>query len=191
MHGKIWASSEGLGHGAEFTVIFPVLRGVQTSPTPLSSAPLQNEPVPPQKILLVEDNKSTALVMTRFLKKLGHVVSTAYCVREGNNEVKYFCLLVALEMAQKNKFELVVSDLGLPDGSGFDLMKSLHSIYGLRGICVSGYGMEEDLRKSRECGFDIHIVKVNEIPVKFLTFCKACRNILITFCDRSCCTENT
>jgi CheY-like chemotaxis protein len=164
MHGKIWATSEGLGKGSEFTVLFPILRGAQSSPTVLSSNPLQNTQVPSQKILLVEDNKSTALVMTRFLKKLGHAVKTAYCVREGKErKVTILINFLALDMAANNKFELVVSDLGLPDGSGFDLMKSLHGMYGLRGICVSGYGMEEDLRKSRECGFDIHIVKPVEI----------------------------
>jgi CheY-like chemotaxis protein len=53
----------------------------------------------------------------------------------------------------------VVSDLGLPDGSGLDLMRALSSRYGLRGIALSGYGMEEDIQKSREAGFQKHVTK--------------------------------
>lgn len=68
-----------------------------------------------------------------------------------------------MDLAQNNRFDFVISDVGLPDGSGFELMQKLSSIYGLRGICVSGYGMEEDLKKSKECGFDAHIVKPVEI----------------------------
>lgn len=74
-------------------------------------------------------------------------------------------ICLALELAEAFKFDMVISDVGLPDGSGFDLMKSLHSMYGLRGVCVSGYGMEEDVKKSKECGFDFHLVKPVEIHV--------------------------
>ena len=69
----------------------------------------------------------------------------------------------ALEVAARVRFDAVVSDIGLPDGTGIELMTSLHAAYGLRGIALSGYGMEEDLRRSREAGFVTHLVK----PVDF------------------------
>jgi CheY-like chemotaxis protein len=58
-----------------------------------------------------------------------------------------------------------VSDLGLPDGSGHDLMRELKSRYGLSGIALSGYGMEEDVHQSREAGFDRHLTKPVSIQV--------------------------
>ena len=59
----------------------------------------------------------------------------------------------------------MLSDLGLPDGSGQDLMRELASRYGLRGIALSGYGMEEDIRRSREAGFLRHLTKPVDLQV--------------------------
>jgi CheY-like chemotaxis protein len=174
MSGSISVTSDGIGHGSVFSILFPI---VQYISIPSRESPLRSpsdSAIPPQRILLTEDNKSTALVMTRFLKKLGHDVKTAYCIKEGKEISRKF-LIVAMEIAANHKFDLVVSDVGLPDGSGFDLMKSLSSIYGLRGnalgkelriilgVCVTGYGMEDDIKQSKECGFDIHIVKPVEL----------------------------
>jgi CheY-like chemotaxis protein len=65
----------------------------------------------------------------------------------------------ALELAARTRLDVVVSDLGLPDRSGLDLMQELHARHGLRGIAVSGYGMEEDVEKSRLAGFEHHLTK--------------------------------
>ncbi|MFY9822897.1 MAG: response regulator, partial [Thermoanaerobaculia bacterium] len=65
----------------------------------------------------------------------------------------------AVQSGGGRRLDLVVSDLGLPDGSGQDLMRELAQRYGLRGIAVSGYGMEEDVRRSQEAGFLRHITK--------------------------------
>lgn len=61
--------------------------------------------------------------------------------------------------AEGGEYDLVISDLGLPDGNGFDLMSELRRLYGLRGIALSGYGMEEDIARSMESGFREHLVK--------------------------------
>lgn len=82
MKGEIGASSPGINQGASFYVTFPTLPSNELDSPQRDS---QNIPtiIPPQRILLVEDNKSTALVMTKFLKKLGHNVKCGYCVKEG------------------------------------------------------------------------------------------------------------
>jgi CheY-like chemotaxis protein len=57
------------------------------------------------------------------------------------------------------RVDLVLSDLGLPDGTGLELMAEIHQRYGVKGIALSGYGMEEDVRRSLEAGFDRHLTK--------------------------------
>ena len=69
----------------------------------------------------------------------------------------------ALTLASENTFDFVISDLGLPDGSGIDLMMVLSNDYGLRGIALSGYGMAEDVAKTEQAGFLAHLVK----PINF------------------------
>jgi len=65
----------------------------------------------------------------------------------------------ALEVANQNEFDVLVSDIGLPDGTGLDLMRALLDLYPIKGIALSGFGMEEDIRRSREAGFSDHLVK--------------------------------
>ena len=60
-------------------------------------------------------------------------------------------------------FDVLVSDIGLPDGSGLELMKQIRQTSGIRGIALSGFGMDEDLRKSKEAGFSQHLTK----PINF------------------------
>jgi len=147
--GSIEASSEGLNRGASFTVEFAA---VGATPQPAGTLPLSSILViRPLRILLVEDHQNTREVMTRLLTRRGHSVKTADGVQ------------AAFELAAVNAFDLIISDLGLPDGSGLDLMPELKSRYGLKGIAVSGYGMEEDVEKSRNAGFSAHLIK----PVDF------------------------
>ncbi|MGV3531422.1 MAG: response regulator, partial [Chthoniobacteraceae bacterium] len=99
------------------------------------------------RILLVEDHDNTRQVLTRLLTKSGHEVKAAENVQ------------TAMELAEEHEFDLIISDLGLPDGSGLELMPELKQRYGLKGIAVSGYGREEDLQKSRIAGFSAHLIK--------------------------------
>jgi CheY-like chemotaxis protein len=69
----------------------------------------------------------------------------------------------AFAAAAKDKFDVVISDLGLPDGTGIELMSHLRERHGLRGIALSGYGMEKDTERTREAGFIAHLIK----PVDF------------------------
>ncbi len=147
MHGgSIRAESQGKGCGATFTVEFNTV----PAPLPLPEVVASTSIVPAGKlrILLVEDHDSTRDVLTRILKRSGYEVEAAGTGGE------------ALELAHSTgPFDAVVSDLGLPDQSGFDLMRTLKAKYNLPGIALSGYGMEEDLRKAKAAGFTAHLVK--------------------------------
>src|SRR5207244_3041904 len=105
----------------------------------------------PLRILLVEDHEDTARVMARLLRGYCYDVTTA-------NDVAS-----ALRLAGSEPFDLVISDLGLPDGSGLDLMRHLlherRDDVAIKGIALSGYGMEADRQRSREAGFAEHLTK--------------------------------
>ena len=101
----------------------------------------------PLAILLVEDHPDTAEAMADLLRLSGHQVTVAGTVAGG------------LAAAEAGAFDLLLSDLGLPDGSGQDLMRELGRRYRLKGIALSGYGMEEDVRRSHEAGFARHLTK--------------------------------
>jgi CheY-like chemotaxis protein len=96
-------------------------------------------------------------VLALLLRRAGHDVVTATTVAE------------ALAAADAGEFGGVISDLGLPDGTGSELMEKLRDRYQLRGIALSGYGMQEDLARSRAAGFDTHLIK----PVDFAQLARA------------------
>jgi len=96
----------------------------------------------------VEDHDSTREVLARILRRSGHTVHTAATVRDA---------LILAETAAP--LDVVISDLGLPDQTGFDLMREIKAKYGVPGIALSGYGMDEDVRLAREAGFTAHLVK--------------------------------
>ncbi|HEX8915801.1 MAG TPA: ATP-binding protein [Humisphaera sp.] len=98
-------------------------------------------------ILLVEDHEETREVVGRLLRAMGYRVIPAGNVAD------------ALRLADERPVDLVLSDLGLPDGTGTDLMRQLRDRHGLSGIALSGFGMEEDRRRSRLAGFADHLVK--------------------------------
>ena len=102
------------------------------------------------RLLIVEDHADTALLLKRLLEALV-AVETAGTVAE------------AIEAADNAHFDILVSDLGLPDGTGCELMRQIRQRHPLKGIAMSGYGMEEDVRRSREAGFSEHLVKPVDI----------------------------
>jgi CheY-like chemotaxis protein len=155
MHGgRVSASSEGTNKGATFIVEIGTLNGTEGGRTePAPAAPARGPDEPPRRILLVEDHADTRKVMTRLLSSFGFAVTAAGTVRE------------ALELAGGQRFDLLVSDIGLPDGTGMDLMRELRQRQPIRGIALSGFGQDEDLRRSEEAGFERHLTK----PVNFHT----------------------
>lgn len=149
-HGHVRAESGGLDQGATFTVTLPVAVS-QSGLLPVAAGGA--EPATPEnlRILLVDDHADTRMVMSRMLGRRGYRVVEAGSVAD------------ALARYDEQPFDLVVSDLGLPDGSGHDLMVRLQAIRQVPGIALSGYGMEADIERSREAGFDRHLTK----PVDF------------------------
>jgi PAS domain S-box-containing protein len=148
MHGgTIEAHSEGKGKGATFRVRLPL--AIPATP-PEEVAPI----VPPLRIacplhiLLVEDHGITAKIIQTVLTAEGHAVD-----RAGD-------MASALEMADRDDFDLLISDLELPDGNGHDLMQQLrHRGCRFPGIALSGYGQDEDAQRSHEAGFAAHLTK--------------------------------
>jgi CheY-like chemotaxis protein len=114
------------------------------------------------RILLVDDHEDAARAMGRLLGALGHQVTLANTVGG------------ALNAFAGQKFDLIVSDIGLPDGSGLDLMRQIRQKYDVRGIALSGFGLDEDLQKSREAGFSRHLTK----PVTFERLESAIRELI-------------
>ncbi len=152
--GSLAATSDGKGRGSIFSVRLPVgdLRSRPAAPAAGSRPAVEAAPQPTAaklRMLLVEDHIDTAEAMAELLRDMGHEITVAGSVAAG---------LAAAE-CQGGRFDLVLSDLGLPDGSGLELMTELHRRYGVRGIALSGYGMEEDVRRSLEAGFERHLTK--------------------------------
>jgi PAS domain S-box-containing protein len=144
--GTIEAHSAGKGRGAKFTV---TLNAMETSMLEgpvlfLESEPLRMKHV---QILLVEDHEDTARVLGRILRNAGFDVSHAGTVGE------------ARTLAGSRPFDLLISDVGLPDGSGLDLMKALRETQGMKGIALSGFGTDDDVTASAAAGFAAHITK--------------------------------
>jgi signal transduction histidine kinase len=143
--GTITATSPGPGRGATFTVELPAyesaLKGKaeRRPPAPPASRPLN--------LLLVEDHEPTLAALTRLLRGRGHRVTGATSVAS------------AAAAVRREGFDLIISDLGLPDGSGLDVMRQLRAQYGGKAIALTGYGMDSDVRASREAGFAEHLTK--------------------------------
>lgn len=147
--GGIEGQSPGLNQGATFTLRFPLARAIKKKSE--KAAPRAKSHPEGLNILLVDDHKDTRICIQRLLEANSHRVTSAGTAQD------------ALGLAETSKFDLIISDLGLPDLSGYELMQRLHTRFNLPGIALSGYGMEADQAHSREAGFKYHLTK----PVSF------------------------
>ncbi len=145
LHGGVLrAESAGVGQGASFIFELPAVeRGVATLES-AGEAPLE---AGRRRILVVEDHATTAALMARLLRKRGHLVEVAHTKADG----------VAIGLVQE--FDIVISDLGLPDGNGYEVMEALRSHSPVVGIALTGYGMEADVAQSTRAGFQFHLTK--------------------------------
>ncbi len=156
--GTLSVESDGRDRGATFTVT------LHTVPTPAAAD--NTQPAGPSqrrqdlqtemakrapRLLVVDDHIDTCTGMRMILERRGYRVTLAHSADE------------AVEKAGQEAFDLVISDIGLPDRSGYELMRELQASKSLRGIALSGFGMENDVSRAREAGFSNHLTK----PINF------------------------
>jgi signal transduction histidine kinase/CheY-like chemotaxis protein len=150
--GQILAESPGRGRGSTFTVSLPLAEAQQ-----IPNAPLQIEQSQTAskaaRILLVDDHEDTLEFMSRLLRRYGHQVATASTHRK------------ALSLGQQEQFDLLIADIGLPDGSGYGLLATLQAVSPIKGIILSGYTTQADVDRSIAAGFSAHLKKPCDISV--------------------------
>jgi len=143
--GTLVAESEGRDRGASFLLKIRTIPGHKRA---APSRPAQMDTLRRSlRILLVDDHADTSVALEKLLARRGHTVAAARDMRS------------ALEAAEGGQFDLLISDVGLPDGSGVELMIRLRATSGIRGIAISGFGMNGDVEKSIQAGFSEHLVK--------------------------------
>ena len=155
--GTIDVRSEGKGKGAIFRVHLTPYEGTTAPSRP---APKEGRKI---RVLLVDDHRDTCILMKSMLLRRGFEVTTADSVAS------------ALEAADGFVFDVLLSDLGLPDGSGHDLIRKLAAKADAKiaGIALTGFGREEDRRQSRLAGFAEHFTK----PINFTKLEAALRRL--------------
>ena len=109
-------------------------------------------------VLLIEDHADTAYILSRIMKRAGYRVTTADTVKGAINAADH-------ASTSSDPIDLVVSDLGLPDGSGLDAMRHLSARYGLRGIALTGFDVTDSADENRAAGFNKSMTKPVDLEV--------------------------
>lgn len=146
--GTLTAQSDGSDRGSTFTLTMQALP--QGEAVSVASKAITDSARQPLKILLVDDHHDTCAALEKLLARRGHLVAVTHDVRS------------AMEAAVRNKFDLLISDIALPDGTGMDLMMRLRAISKVPGIAISGFGNNGDIERSLQAGFSEHLIK----PIK-------------------------
>jgi CheY-like chemotaxis protein len=166
-NGRIRVASAGKDKGSTFTVN---LKTVAT-PAGADNGAEQKRPVEtekrfattrPRHVLVVDDHHDTCTGMKMMLERRGYKITLAHSANQ------------AVEKAGAEDFDLIISDIGLPDRSGYELMRELRASKDLRGIALSGFGTEHDISKARDAGFSEHLTK----PINFERLEEAIRNLI-------------
>ena len=172
MHaGSIRAVSAGRDRGTTVFITLPLSAGAGAAytnsrrPDPLlTSGPVAHRPNG-RRVLLIEDHQPTAIALRALLVRRTHTVAVAGSLAEARAEMA------------GNDFDLIISDLGLPDGDGCQLMAEMRHRSGLVGLALSGYGMEEDVNRSYAAGFIAHLTKPISISALDDALSLACRRL--------------
>src|SRR6266478_1452721 len=166
--GKIRVESPGKDQGSTFSL------ELATMPSPISGdgngAPRGQRPASEKeasvprhrRVLVVDDHHDTCTGMKRMLERRGYEITLAHSAEQ------------AVEKVRTQDFDLLISDIGLPDRSGYELMREVRNSKGLPGIALSGFGTEQDVNEARAAGFSDHLTK----PINFERLEEAVRNLL-------------
>ncbi len=156
--GTIRAESNGKNRGATFVVTLNTVAAPAATPERPKSKDPQGAAIKAAqlkdtgpRVLVVDDHVDTCTGMKMMLERRGYRVSVAHTADQ------------AVAKAEQEEFDLVISDIGLPDRSGYELMQELSTTKNLRGIALSGFGMESDVTRARAAGFSEHLTK----PINF------------------------
>ena len=156
--GTIKAESRGKDRGATFivtlaTVAAPAVASADGEKRPVKGEDQRDLPAKGKgpRVLVVDDHFDTCTGMKMMLERRGYRVTLAHTADQ------------AVERTRHEDFDLVISDIGLPDRSGYELMQELSTTKGLRGIALSGFGMENDVSRARAAGFSEHLTN----PINF------------------------
>jgi signal transduction histidine kinase len=148
--GKVWATSEGPGHGSEFAVRLPILQAVP-EPKPARSTVAALAALPPLRLLIVDDNVDTASGLAMYLRESGkHTVALAHTGNDG------------LATAREFQPELVLLDIGLPDIDGYEVARRLRAdprFHEVPLIALTGFCGQADRVRAKRAGFDDYLVK--------------------------------
>ena len=147
-HGTIAVESEGKNRGTLFRITLDALSACKKNGDQPSGDGRASKSL---RLLLVEDHDDTRRILSRVLTRCGHKVSSTDHVD------------AALKLLELKRFDAVVSDIGLPDRSGYELIALAKKRHPIKGIALSGFGMEEDVRRSLAAGFDHHLTKPVDI----------------------------
>lgn len=144
LEGELHAESPGLGKGSTFTVKFPTTDAAAARVAPNGTERTSREKL---RLLLLEDHADTARALSRLLENRGYRVETVATVA------------AALETTKRHAFDLLLCDIGLPDGTGMDFIEEVRRTRKTPAIALTGFGMQQDVDRARRAGFDAHLTK--------------------------------
>lgn len=145
MGGTLSTESEGPDKGSTFVLRVPSLEKGAV-PSKLTAQSLR-ESQRSRRILLIEDHADTSVALARLLKVRGHKVRTAASIRD------------ALAAFDPEQFDLIICDIGLPDGTGYEFIQTIRQRSKVGAIALTGFGMSSDIDRALEAGFNCHLTK--------------------------------
>ena len=164
--GHIRVQSSGKNQGAIFTVELNTVESPIERDGHGEDRPVDRKPdvavLSHRRVLLVDDHHDTCLGMKRMLERRGYQITIAHSAEQ------------AVEKVRTQEFDLLISDIGLPDRSGYELMREVRLNKRLPGIALSGFGSEQDVNQAREAGFAEHLTK----PINFERLEKTIQSLL-------------
>ena len=153
-HGTIEAQSEGAGKGSEFIIKLPVEATRPAAAPEQPKRPADARASVARRVLVVDDNVDAAAMLAALIRQLGHEVEI---VHDGS---------AALRAVEGYRPEVILLDIGMPGMNGFEVaqrLRELGRVPRLRLVAVTGWGKPEDRQRSREAGFDMHLIKPVEL----------------------------